>query len=352
MTAFEGHYFDGRVPVDMPAQLAFAGETATLTTDDTHRRFDVAQLMVSPRIGPAERFILTPDGGQFLCADHAFFDRLHQESWSEGPVAWLEARWWAAVACIAMVAVMLLAGYLYGLPAAADRVVEHIPLEAEQALGKQVMAWLEKEGWLASSRMEPGVRTPIVQGFEHLIEDLPRRHDYQLRFYASSMLGANAFALPGGIIVVTDDLVNMAGSTEEVLAVLAHEIGHQEERHLLKGVLQDSVVAVVITAITSDASSLSAAVTGLPVVLVQMKYSRKFEAAADDFAFDLLKRKGYSPAAFATMMERLAGNREMPGVMDYLSSHPQSEKRAQRARDAARLQKPEDSKSGVAGGSQ
>jgi predicted Zn-dependent protease len=47
----------------------------------------------------------------------------------------------------------------------------------------------------------------------------------------------------------------------------------------------------------------------------------------------------------------LAGNRETPGVMDYLSSHPQSEKRAQRARDAARLQKPEDSRSGVAGGS-
>jgi predicted Zn-dependent protease len=334
MTAFEGYYFDGRVPVDLPAQLAFAGETATLTTNDTHRRFDVAQLRVSPRIGSSERFILTPDGGQFLSADHAFFDRLPQESGSEGPVAWLEARWWAAVVCIAMVAVMLLAGYMYGLPAAADHVVEHIPLEAEQALGKQVMAWLENKGWVASSRLEPGVRTPIVQGFERLIEDLPRRHAYQLRFYASGVFGANAFAFPGGTIVVTDDLVNMAASTEEVLAVLAHEIGHQEGRHLLKGVLQQSVVAVVITAITSDASSLSAAVTGLPVVLVQMKYSRKFEAAADDFAFDLLKRKGYSPAAFATMMERLAGNRETPGVMDYLSSHPQSATRAKRAREA------------------
>jgi predicted Zn-dependent protease len=104
----------------------------------------------------------------------------------------------------------------------------------------------------------------------------------------------------------------------------------------MKSVLQQSVVAVVITAITSDASSLSAAVTGLPIVLVQMEYSRDFETEADDFAFDLLKQKGYSPAAFATMMERLAEKRGIPTAMKYLSSHPLSIERARRARDAAR----------------
>ena len=336
MTVIEGHYFDGQVPVNVSAQLTFSGDAAILSTDNTRREFDAAQLRVSPRIGDAERFILTPDGGQFLSADHSFFDQLPQESWSEGPVAWLEVRWWAAVVCIALVAGMLLAGHFYGLPVAADRIVEHIPLEAEQALGKQVMDWLGKKGWVAVSQLEPDVRDPIVQGFERLIEDLPNRQHYQLRFHASAVFGANAFAFPGGIIVVTDDLVNMAGSTEEVLAVLAHEIGHLEERHLMKSLLQQSVVAVIITAITSDASSLSAAVTGLPIVLVQMEYSRNFEAAADDFAFDLLKQKGYSPAAFATMMERLAEKHGIPTAMKYLSSHPLSIERARRARDAAR----------------
>jgi predicted Zn-dependent protease len=335
MTSFKGHYFDGIAPDNTPAQLVFAGDLATLTTDRANRRFDAAQLRVSPRISASKRFILTPEGGQFLCEDHAFFDRLPQESWSEGLVAWLEERWWAAVVCIALVAGMLLTGHFYGLPAVAERVVENIPMETEQAIGEQATAWLEKEGWVEATRLDADTRGPIVGGFERLIEDLPQRQHYQLRFHASSIFGANAFAFPGGIIVVTDDLVNLAGSTEEVLAVLAHEIAHVEERHVMQAVLQQSVVAVVITAVTADASTLSAAVTGLPMVLVQMKYSRKFEMEADVFAFDLLKQKGYSPAAFATIMERLAENRELPVGMKYLSSHPLSKERAQRARDAA-----------------
>lgn len=335
MTLLEGEYFNGLVPDNVPAQLVFTDELATLTTDGTRRQFDVGQLRVSPRISATKRFILTPQGGQFLCGDHALLDRLPQESWSEGLVAWLEARWWAAVVCIALMAAMLLAGYFYGLPAAAERIVKHIPMETEQALGKHAMQWLEKEAWVETSRLDAETRAPIVRGFERLIEDLPNRPYYRLRFHTSTIFGANAFAFPGGIIVVTDDMVNLTESTEEVLAVLAHEIGHVKERHVMKSVLQQSVVAVVATAITSDASTLSAAVTGLPMVLAQMKYSREFEKAADDFAFNLLKQKGYSPAAFASMMERLAENPEGPATMEYLSSHPLSKERAQRARDAA-----------------
>ncbi len=335
MTSFEGHYFDGLVPENVQAQLAFAGDIATLTAGGVRQQFDVGRLRVSPRISASERFIFIPDGGQFLCADHAFFDRLPQESWSEGIVAWLEERWWAAVACIAVVVSMLIVGHYYGLPAAADRIVDYIPIETEQALGKQITQWMEKEGWVKASRLDPDTLDPIAEGFERLIEDLPGGNAYQLRFHASSIFGANAFALPGGTIIITDDMVNLSESTEEMLAVLAHEIGHVEERHAMKGLLQQSVVALIITTITSDASTLSAAVTGLPMVLARMKYSRKFETAADDFAFELLKRKGYSPAAFATLMERLAGQKEIPSVMKYLSSHPLSEQRAQRARNAA-----------------
>ena len=334
MTTFQGHYFDGQVPENIPAQMVISGAVAAMTVDGKDRPFETAQLRVSPRISASERFILLPDGGQFVCPDDDFFDSLPQESWSEGPVAWLEARWWAALVCIALVVGMLLVGHFYGLPAAANRIVAHIPMETERALGEHVLTWMEDNHWVATSRLDVSDQEPVAEGFERLIEDLPNKDIYELWFYDSGVFGANAFAFPGGIIVVTDDLVNLAESTEEVLAVLAHEIGHVEGRHMMKGVLQQSALAVVITAITSDASTLSAAVTGLPMVLAQMKYSRNFETAADDFAFELLKRKGYSPAAFATIMERLAGVKEMPTGMKYLSSHPLTEERARKAREA------------------
>jgi len=150
------------------------------------------------------------------------------------------------------------------------------------------------------------------------------------------MFGPNALALPGGIIVITDDMVKAAEATEEVLAVLAHEIGHVELRHTMRSVLQNSVVAAAAAAVTSDAASLSVAVASLPLLVAQTKYSRKFEAAADEYAFSLLKQKGYSPTAFASLMERLAKKYEKEtGPFAYVSTHPVTAERVQRARNAA-----------------
>jgi predicted Zn-dependent protease len=159
---------------------------------------------------------------------------------------------------------------------------------------------------------------------------------YHLEFRSGNTFGPNALALPGGIIVITDAMVEAAQTTEEVLAVLAHEIGHVEHRHIMRSVLQNSVVAAAAAAVTSDAGSLNIAMASLPVLVAQRKYSRKFETAADEYAFRLLKQKGYSPMAFASIMERLAkkSKKEM-GAYAYVSTHPLTTERVQRARDAA-----------------
>ncbi len=83
-------------------------------------------------------------------------------------------------------------------------------------------------------------------------------------------------------------------------------------------------------------TSLSAAVTGLPAILARTKYAREFETAADTFAFDLLKHKGRSPEAFATIMTKLADKEGQRATgFNYLSTHPVTEERVPRARDAA-----------------
>ena len=95
-------------------------------------------------------------------------------------------------------------------------------------------------------------------------------------------------------------------------------------------------VAVAAAAITADAASLSVAVAGLPTLLAQAKYSRTFESEADDFAFGLLARRGISPNAFADIMERLAaGHGKQEARFTFVSSHPVTQERVQRARAAA-----------------
>lgn len=336
MISFEGHYFDGRQPIGVPARMDFANQEVTLTAGPICEQHTILDLKVSPRIGSTDRFISLPKGGQFGCADHVFLNSLPQESPSEGLVAWLEERWGVALACVAIVFCTLLTAYFFGLPAAAERIAFRIPMGTEQSLGGQALRWLDEKGWLKPTTLSPDRRKTITDGFDRLCIDLPLRNYYRLEFRSGAVFGPNALALPGGIIVITDDMVKSAETTDEVLAVLAHEIGHVELRHAMRSVLQDSAVAAAAAAITSDAASLSVAVAGLPTLLAQTKYSRKFEAAADEYAFSLLKQKGYSPTAFASIMERLSKNSEKEaGSFAYLSTHPVTADRVQRARDAA-----------------
>jgi predicted Zn-dependent protease len=170
-----------------------------------------------------------------------------------------------------------------------------------------------------------------------LCQGLSFEEHYHLYFRSSSFIGPNAFAFPGGAIVITDKMIETAAATDEVMAVLAHEIAHVELRHTLRNILQSSAIGLIAATVTADAATLSGAVAGLPVMLAQTKYSRKFETEADDYAFKLLKQRGYSPNAFADLMERLS--KEHPqsrGPMTWVATHPSTSRRVDKARAAAR----------------
>jgi predicted Zn-dependent protease len=336
LITLEGHYFNGDQPIDVPAVLTFEGKEAILFVSETSERYPILRLSISPRICGADRFITLPNGAQFQCAHHAILDSLPQESPTEGFVVWLEERLGIALASVAIVAVLLVVSYFYGLPAAANYVVSRMPIETERALGKQTLVWLDSNKWFNPTNLAQDKRKSISDGFTVLCSDLPLKDYYQLEFRDAPFIGANALALPGGIIVITDDMIKVAESTEEVLAVLAHEIGHVELRHTMKSILQNSAVALVATTVTSDAASLSVAVAGLPTLIARTKYSRDFESAADDYTFRLLKKKNYSPAHFASIMERLDKKRgENHHIFAFVSTHPITEERIKRARAAA-----------------
>jgi ubiquinone/menaquinone biosynthesis C-methylase UbiE len=140
----------------------------------------------------------------------------------------------------------------------------------------------------------------------------------------------------GGTLVVTDAMVKLAQNDEQLLAVLAHEVGHVRHRHGLRLALQSLGVGALIAALAGDAASVSALAVAVPSVLLQSGYSRAFEEEADSYAFTRLKQIGVAPRHFADIMRRLeASHRRVAGneqhVLDYLSSHPNTESRIARA---------------------
>jgi predicted Zn-dependent protease len=314
-----------------------AGDKATVSGAEEVRSYQLSELRVTARIGWADRFVLLPDGGQLQCPDSSCLDRLANDSPTERHVAWLEERVGVAVGCTAIIVVLLVCAYLFGLPIAAKWAVSKVSMQTERSLGRDAFAWCEEKGWVKPSEVDDYRQTRIRKIFATLVAGSKLESYYRLEFRSSKKLGANAFAMPGGIIVLTDEMVWEAGSEDEIAAVLAHEIGHIELRHALKELMESSALAAVAGIVTSDASSYAVAVAGLPMLLAETKYSRASEAEADEFAFQLLKRRGISPAAFATLMERLA--KDYPnrnGEYTFLSTHPAPADRAERARHASK----------------
>ena len=146
-------------------------------------------------------------------------------------------------------------------------------------------------------------------------------------------IGPNAFALPDGTIILTDEMVNLAAHDQELSAVLAHEIGHVVYRHGMRSIVQDSLLGFAILAVTGDITGSSELFVGLPVLLTELAYSREFEREADQYVLTYMQDHGIDLIHFANLMRRVekeAGNNRQGDTKKwiyYLSTHPMTEER-------------------------
>jgi predicted Zn-dependent protease len=148
---------------------------------------------------------------------------------------------------------------------------------------------------------------------------------YTLHFAAAPRLGPNALALPGGHIVVTDELLALLHDAEDaVLGVLAHEHGHVRRRHGLHALVRFSLLSAATTVALGDFSAVAA---GVPALLGHLGYARDAEREADADAARVLHAGGRDPAAMALLFERLAqgpadGVTEATPAQDRRASRP------------------------------
>lgn len=131
----------------------------------------------------------------------------------------------------------------------------------------------------------------------------------------------NAVALPGGKIIIFDQLLREANSAEEVAGVLGHEIGHVQNRDVMQALLRQAGLSVILGGVSGDAG-------GYFNALLSATYSREAEHAADQSSIDAMKAAQISPAATAKFFARLGAMEKKLGqasiALNYLSSHPLS----------------------------
>ncbi len=140
----------------------------------------------------------------------------------------------------------------------------------------------------------------VSQDFTHI------PYNYRLKIHGFFHNSANAFALPDGLIVATDALV-LNLNNDELEAVLAHEIGHVNERHGMRSFIQSTALGLFLILI-GDVSGFAA----IPLALTQSRYSRKAEQEADCFAARYLKQKGKSPDLLGTALLKIESTYSKP----------------------------------------
>lgn len=158
---------------------------------------------------------------------------------------------------------------------------------------------------------------------------------YPFKFHLANDPTINAFAIPGGHVVVHTGLILKAESDEEVLGVLAHEIAHVTRRHSLRQVIGSAGLYVLVQTFFGDLTGLAAVVTDGGYRLLTLQFSRDAEREADDTGWDYLVAAHIDPRGMISFFEKLRDEQERllgdaAGVeksLAFLSTHPTSEER-------------------------
>jgi Zn-dependent protease with chaperone function len=238
---------------------------------------------------------------------------------------------WSILGTIALAIVLL---FWLGLPWLARIAAENMPVEWEKSLASGTLASLASDGF-KPTQISAEAQTRYRALFAKIAAQVQYGNPITLEF--RSWTDPNAFAIPGGTVVVTDQMLKLMSSDDEFTAVMAHEVGHLEQRHGIRSVLQQGGVWLVVSLLVGDSSGLSAIATALPATLVDSAYSRDFEREADEYAFARLKEMQVSPKAFASLMRKMQAQSEQgsPGALKYFSSHPPTNERIEAAEQAA-----------------
>jgi Zn-dependent protease with chaperone function len=334
MPMVSADYYDGKSARAHSVRLSLSADALLVQGDGIDRREPLHTLHVSEPMGAAPRLIKFADGAHCEVRDHAALAALleaggHRDGW----VVRLQSRWGWALAAVIIAVAGGAAGYRWGLPAVSEWIAFKLPDKALAQMGQSTLAFLD-EGVLSPSSLPAARQHSLSNAFEKLAVPDGMGAGHEIVFRNGRAIGANAFALPDGTIVVTDQLVSLARHDEEIIAVLAHELGHLSRRHSLRMLIQGSIVGFVAAWYLGDVSNVAA---GLPTVMLQARYSRDHEREADEYAAAMLKANGISPSRLADMLEKLeqahaskksGEDGEQTDVFGgYLASHPATSER-------------------------
>ncbi len=224
-----------------------------------------------------------------------------------------------------LVSFLLIYALFSGLGSLKSILIKAIPLETEKKLGDLMIQNMAKSGELVKNEKLKKQINDLLEFFDPRVV----KERGQMTLHLSRSGQVNAFALPGGHIVINFGLISKSRRIEEVLGVLAHEMAHVTQRHILNNVLDSIGLFTIVQFLIGDFSGVAAVVLTQGQFLLKKKFSRSFESDADRVGFHYLISSGIDPSGLGDFFHFLKkeSKKQITNSLSFLSTHPLYEER-------------------------
>lgn len=208
--------------------------------------------------------------------------------------------------------------YFWGIPVLADQAAARVPVSWEEQLGRAVVGEMAPAGERCADPEHIGVLDQIISALTASGPDSP----YTFVITVVDDPGVNAFAAPGGQIVIYRGLLEKTESPEELAGVLAHEMQHIVQRHATKALFREMSMSVLFAAAVGDASGLTTVLNAAQTIGA-LSYRRRDEAEADREGMKAVQAARIDSSGMIRFLNKLEeSSGDMPRAAEYFSTHP------------------------------
>lgn len=232
----------------------------------------------------------------------------------------------AVIGSVTGIVCVFLLYFMVFIPAASSAITKIVPDDFSLYLGKYSLELIDGE-YFTKSRLPAEKQQEVTDLFLSVIPDKLKQDKLPLKIaFRHSEGGANAFTLSDGTIIVTDDLIKTIDHDDELAAILLHEMGHHYHRHVMRSLVESSVLAITFMWFTGDVSGIEDTLVHSGGSLLALRYSRHMETDADAFAAQEMKAQHRSLKRMISVFTKLSDSAD-DDENSFLSTHPGWESR-------------------------
>lgn len=310
MSCFDSHAFHDTLPKGKSSgQLSIDSHTLHFEGGGQSHNFSLDNCTISLG-GASNRLVYIHDKTQpdwvLYTADRSFLKSEHIQGHPQLAQHAKQARGkrhgsWAVLWTVLLLIILSPIGLYLSVPWLTKVAANHVPPEWEESLGKAAFAQYQVDYDMMHKNDIENYLQPLSDPLIKALDNSP--YSYQL--YIANEESINAFALPGGYIVIHSGLILAADTPEELLGVLAHEISHVTEKHSIRNIISSLGVYFTLSLVIGDVSGLAAIISSAAPMLINQSFSRDFERDADKVGFNLLQAANINPKGLSEFFETI-----------------------------------------------